>query len=180
MKNLYFLRHGESEFNKSMTWSGSTDTSLTELGKVQAANAGEAAENAGLAIDMIISSPLSRAIETAKIFASKIKYPVQDIVVDDEVIERNFGSLEGKKDLVAGTKYMLSESAIDNYPGVENIAELQARADKFYTYLKTIDKPVILVVGHGAFGRALRRSVNNLPINERGSAIKNAELVKFL
>ncbi len=180
MKHLYFLRHGESEFNKANTWSGSSDTPLTSKGVDQAKQAGQKAHKKALKFDLIITSPLSRAKQTALIFAEQMGYNQSKVLVRSDTVERNFGELEGNKNLVASTKYFIDEASIDQYKDVEKLKDLQKRADKFYEYLMSLDAETILVVGHGAFGRALRRRINNRPLSERGSPFQNAELTKFV
>jgi probable phosphoglycerate mutase len=180
MKRLYFIRHGESEFNKAHTWNGSSDTPLTAKGHAQAKQAGLNAKKKGLNFDAIISSPLSRAHETAKQVATAAGIPHDQIIIYDRFVERDFGKLEGRKDLVAVTRYFLDESDIDSYEGVESLTDLQKRADEVLSYLQALPYDTILIVGHGAIGRALRRSVKKEPLSKRGKSFNNAELVKFI
>lgn len=180
MKRLYFIRHGESEFNASHVWNGSSDTPLTPKGREQAKRAGQKAREQDLVFDVIISSPLARAHDTAKHVATAIDYPRDKIILHDQSIERDFGKLEGRKDLVAGTKYFIDESAIDPYDGVESLENLQKRADEFLTYLHSLPHDTILVVGHGGAGRALRRAIQQEPISKRGKSFANAELVRLI
>lgn len=180
MRRLYFVRHGESEFNKAKKWAGSSDTPLTSLGRKQAKKAGQKIKKQGLAFDVIIASPLERAHHTAKHIATEIDYPHDKIIIDNQLIERDFGSLEGKKDLLNATRYFIDESAIDNHPGAEKLQDLQKRADELLAYLHTLPHDSILIVGHGASGRALRRAIEKGPLNVRGKNIENAEVVKLI
>lgn len=180
MKSLYFIRHAESEFNRANKWAGSTDTPLTETGHAQAKAAAAGIRKQGLSFDIIISSPLERALETAKYVADALSYPHDKIVVDERLIERNFGSLEGKKSLVAATKYLVNESAIDSHEGVEALLELQTRADEFLKYLYNLPHDSVLVAGHGAFGRALRRAAKQHPLTLRGRSFANAEMERLI
>jgi probable phosphoglycerate mutase len=180
VKRLYFIRHGESEFNAGHKWAGSSDTPLTPKGREQAKLAGKKAREQGLVFDVIISSPLSRAHDTAKHMASELGYPHDKIILNDHFIERDFGKLEGRKDLVAGTKYFIDESAIDAYDGVESLETLQGRMDAFLAYLNSLPHDTILVVGHGGSGRALRRAVQKGSLKERGKSLANAEMVRLI
>ncbi|HVX48100.1 MAG TPA: histidine phosphatase family protein [Candidatus Saccharimonadales bacterium] len=181
MKRLYFIRHGESTFNASGRWAaGSSDTPLTAKGRGQARRAGQKAREEGLGFDIIISSPLARAFDTAKIIAAELGYPEDKIVLSDKFIERDFGKLEGRRDLVAGTKYFIDESAIDSYDGVEKLIDLQARMDEFLEYVRGLPQDTVLVVGHGGSGRALRRAIQGEPLSKRGESLGNAELVRFI
>ena len=181
MNHLYFLRHGLSEANKNaFVWSGDTDVPLAPEGIEEAILAGKKAKEAGLKVDLIISSPLSRAHDTAKIFAKEVGYPIDKIVLDNNLIERSFGVFENKKDLMAHVKYALNEASIDNYENVEKLGTLQERAQHFLEYVTNLEPETILVVGHGGFGRAFRRAVDDEPLHHRGETIQNADLLKFI
>lgn len=168
--------------NKQNRWSGHTDTPLAPEGHEQAKKAGIKAQQEGLIFDIIVSSPLQRAHNTAQHIATHTGYPHETIVLHDLFKERNFGALEGTHalNLKTSVKYLLDESAIDSLEGAETLAELQQRANKAYTYLQTLDHETVLVVAHGAFGRALYRSVHNMPITKRNVRYQNAEVVRFI
>ena len=180
MKHLYFIRHGLSEMNKQGTWSGHTDTPLSDEGHEQAKLAGKTAKQQGISFDVIVSSPLQRAHHTAKHVANHVDYPHENIMLHDLFKERHFGTLEGKRDFRISAEYVISEAAIDKYEGVEKMVDMQKRADDALEYLHSLDYDVVLVVAHGAFGRALHRSVNGLPVHKRVIRYKNAELVKLI
>ena len=180
MKHVYFVRHGQSEFNKSIKWAGSSDTPLTKLGHKQAIEAGKQLSAKAILPDIIICSPLQRAHDTAQHIAEQIGYPEKRILIKPALTERDFGILEGNKKLVAATRYMFDESAIDIYEGVESMDELDKRARKFVAYLETLDHETILLVGHGASGRAIKRVLKNLPRAHRGRPFGNAEVIKFV
>lgn len=179
MKHLYFVRHGLSEMNKLKQWGGA-DTPLAQEGHEQAKLTAQQIKDADLAVDVIISSPLPRALDTAKHIATAIDYPEDKIIQNDLFVERLFGDLEGTKDQKVFDEYLIDESSIDKIQGVERMTDLQWRAQKALDYLKNLPNDNILVVSHGAFGRALRRAVVHGPLNERGPGINNAELIKFI
>ncbi len=180
MKQIYFIRHGQSVMNESDLWAGSTDTPLTELGISQAKAAGLHAKNQGLAFDAIISSPKQRAHHTAKHIAQELGHPIQDIIVDPRLTERNFGELEGTPYINTKLAYHADERSIDAYKDVEPLQDLQNRADEFLEYAMSLPHDTILVAGHSAFGRALRRSVDKLPISERGESFDNAVITRLI
>jgi len=85
------LRHGQTELSVHRRYSGRGNPPLTELGREQAAAA--AAYVAGMeGISAVISSPLQRALDTAKAAASALGL---DVAVDDDLIETDFGAWEG-------------------------------------------------------------------------------------
>ncbi|OBA76100.1 bifunctional RNase H/acid phosphatase [Mycolicibacterium mucogenicum] len=85
------LRHGQTELSVHRRYSGRGNPPLTELGREQAAAA--AAYVAGIeGISAVISSPLQRALDTAKAAAGALGL---DVTVDDDLIETDFGAWEG-------------------------------------------------------------------------------------
>lgn len=153
MKSLYYVRHGQSEMNVAHLLSGTTNTPLTEKGREQAQSAIAAAKN--LSIDLIVTSPLSRAYDTAKIIAEGINYPIEDIQILDILLERTLGELEGapwSEKGIAGD--------IQGVKGAETNEQLLARAAKFYQEIQQNPADTILIAGHGAFSHALRQIVN--------------------
>lgn len=181
MKHLYLVRHGLSEDNTKNKWSSHTDTPLTPEGHAQAKEAGKTAKNQNLQFDTIVSSPLQRARHTAEHIARETGYPVEKIIFSDLLMERHFGELEGKRDDHARSKYLEhGEHAIDEYEGVESLEAMHVRAAEAFAYLQSLPADTILVVSHGAFGRALRRQVTGEPIHERMVSYKNAEIVQLI
>jgi uncharacterized phosphatase len=146
MQKLYFIRHGLSQMNIHGLFAGHTETPLTDRGRVQAVEAGKQA--AQLGIDLMVSSPLERAHETAAIIATEIGYSTDKIITSDLFLERNFGLMEGKD----------YEPNLDlgDVPGAETAEQLLERARTAVEWLKMQDADNILVVSHGSIGRALR------------------------
>ncbi len=170
MKHVYFCRHGLSQLNVDGKWAGSIETPLTDIGRKQAKEAGLQAKN--LHIDQIFSSPLARAYDTAKIIALEIGLPETSITMTDLLKERHFGVLEGKP-------YKPRQN-LDDFDGVETIASLIERAQKLLEQLRTTDTINILLVGHGAIGRAVRHALHpDIPVYP-SKAFDNAKIVKLL
>ncbi len=86
---LYLTRHGETDWNKQLKIQGIIDNPLNQTGITQAQSLQKFFSNKEL--DLIISSSLSRAIETATIATN-----CKPDIIDDRFIERNFGYFEGK------------------------------------------------------------------------------------
>ncbi len=92
---IYFIRHGESEANEKHIFAGQKeDSPLTNKGKLQARAEGEKINEMRLTISKIISSPLIRARDTAKIVAEVIQYD-HEILIDPRITEYDMGSLTG-------------------------------------------------------------------------------------
>jgi 2,3-bisphosphoglycerate-dependent phosphoglycerate mutase len=93
MHFITFLRHGESEGNVSGTLQGQLDYPLTSAGLEQAHSLASFWKSEGFVFDLIISSPLRRASQTAEIIASVLNIPLE---YDPIWKERNFGQLQGE------------------------------------------------------------------------------------
>lgn len=89
---ITLLRHGESEGNSSGVLQGQSDYPLTPLGVEQAKRLALFWKSNQVKYDLIISSPLLRASQTAEIIASSLKVPLE---FDPDWKERNFGQLQG-------------------------------------------------------------------------------------
>lgn len=170
MRHIYFCRHGLSQLNVDGKFAGTTETPLTAEGRKQAIAAGREAKRLG--IEYIVCSPLSRAHDTARLIALEIGYPEHDIDINSLAIERHFGSLEGQA--------WHPDLDIDGFADVETIDSILERAHMLVKHLHTIDAGTILVVSHGAFGRALRHTLNpDIPYSS-SERFENAQLVKLL
>lgn len=93
---LILLRHGQSEWNKSNQFTGWVDVRLTEQGKGEAARGGALMAETGLLPDILHTSVLSRAIQTADIAldaADRLWIPVRR---SWRLNERHYGALQGK------------------------------------------------------------------------------------
>lgn len=89
-REFLFLRHGQTDWNLQGRFQGHSDIPLNETGLAQARRAVERLSGQG--IELIISSPLIRALKTAAIIAERIERPIR---VDNGLMERTFGSFEG-------------------------------------------------------------------------------------
>lgn len=184
MKHLYYIRHGKTALNVKNLASGHTETPLTIEGIERALDAGSKMKNIQIHFDVIISSPLDRAVMTAQAIAKHIGYPLERIEKDQRIIERHFGELEAKSLLhdyhISRKEYETNPSVIDNIPGVEKAADLQARADAFFEYIKMRPEDTILLVGHSSFARALIRAIEHIPANAHIKPLDNTTLTKLI
>lgn len=168
MNHLYFVRHGLSELNVKGAWAGRTETPLTDEGRGQALLAGHEAKRLG--IDTIVSSPMGRAVETAQIIAEHIKIPLEAIHINKLLIERDFGQLEGQP--------YAPDLNLDGFSDIETFDTVVERARLAARWLHTLNGERILIVSHGAFGRAMRTLyLPSVPVTTK---FHNAEIVRFL
>jgi len=87
-----FLRHGESVGNAQSRWQGQSDYPLTEKGRAQARALAERWKSESVRFELVISSPLTRAKETAEIITTALNAPLE---FDPIWLERNIGEMEG-------------------------------------------------------------------------------------
>lgn len=94
---IYFLRHGQSQANADGVFAGPTyHAPLTKQGREQARLEGERIKAEGMVINLIVSSPIERAKETAEIIARAIGFDVSKIQYDARLAEYDMGALSGK------------------------------------------------------------------------------------
>lgn len=137
---FYFLRHGETEWNKKRLAQGQTDVPLNQTGRDQAEQARPLLDGRG--ITRMIASPLSRAYETAEIINRTLSVPIDR---QDDLKERFFGPFEGKP-WVSGF--------VDSEPGqgAETRAAFSERILTALVVLLERPGPLLLVSHGGVFG----------------------------
>lgn len=91
MTHIYLVRHGETDWNAQRRIQGSTDIPLNDTGREQAAITGRLL--ARRQWDAVVSSPLSRAFETASIIAREVGLP--EPTTREALVERAYGEAEG-------------------------------------------------------------------------------------
>lgn len=137
---IYFVRHGQTEWNKIGRMQGHIDIELNDEGKNQARIVKEKLKE--IKFDKVFSSPLKRAKETAEIICS------QEITIDDRLIERFNGELEGKfKDEI--TVYPDFNDPNDTRFGIESLNSFKDRINNFLDEItKNYKNKNVLVVTH--------------------------------
>lgn len=90
IENLYFLRHGETELNRQFRIQGRVDEPLNDVGRGQLREAAD--YFAKIDIDRVMSSPLSRAVESAKIGTAAKNIEIETA---EWLMEINHGKTEG-------------------------------------------------------------------------------------
>ena len=146
MKKIYFVRHGQSEYNLKKIYSGNIDTKLTDLGKHQARKTGELLKDKN--VTFILASDLSRAYCTATSIKDVIdpenRMEIQSTSLLQEVF---FGDLQGQK----YGEYCGLIYAIESGTG-ESAQALYNRGNQVLELIHSIKtEGDILVVGHSSF-----------------------------
>lgn len=162
-RRVWFLRHGQTDWNAERRYQGHADIALNETGRAQAARNGAAlkdliAEPGRVAF---ISSPLIRATGTLEIARAAMGLPAKRYAIDDRLIEIDLGHWNGKThDEVAAEdpgvhERREKEKWAFRTPGGESYAEAASRVRDFLVGLVLLDRPAV-IAGHGASGRILR------------------------
>lgn len=163
MNKIFLVRHGQDTDNAADTLNGRRDTLLTALGRRQARLV--ANKLIGHGLQVIYTSPLKRAAETAKIIAKELS--INKIVIEKYLTERDFGVLTGKPvhDILKYTNQVLPSDGINYFlevEGAEDFATLLLRGKKILEKLqrKHPDEN-ILIVTHGDIGKMIRAAYHN-------------------
>jgi len=167
MKHIYLTRHGHSVLNELGLFAGHTETQLTDTGKNQAQKAGKKLVNKQ--IDLIIASPMIRTRQTAEIIADVIKYDKHKILYSDLLKERFYGELEGKTYI----------PHLSKGPQTEDNKSIIERAKQFIDDLSKMDYSNVLIVTHGATGRAIIHNFNPKTSFGEVKRLKNAKVIKL-
>jgi broad specificity phosphatase PhoE len=163
---LFLVRHGESVHNHSHICSGRIDCPLSLTGKLQVSEVAEKLK--GESIDLIISSDLQRARDTAIAIA---KFHECEVFTDELLRERNFGPNEGKPFPKSWDWTRLPEE-------VESDEAICCRVAEFLTKLGKHKNKNILVASHAGVMMALLTILNEQDSSEfyKYEGIKNTEV----
>lgn len=121
MTLIYLVRHGETDWNRERRIQGSTDIPLNETGRAQATRTGRLLSTRSW--DGIVSSPLSRALETGQIIADAVGIARVDVEILDAIVERRYGEAEGLDDVQLSERFPRNTPV----PGRERREDVAAR-----------------------------------------------------
>ena len=131
---IYIIRHGQTELNNRQALQGRSDHPLKSQGIAQAKAAASRLRERGIIFDRVFSSPLIRAIQTARIIAPGVL-----VETDDRLIEMDYGPYEGM-DLNAPAPEVIAVFGdfIHNPTprGMEPLADVVARTGAFMEEIK--------------------------------------------
>ncbi|HUC23329.1 MAG TPA: 2,3-bisphosphoglycerate-dependent phosphoglycerate mutase, partial [Streptosporangiaceae bacterium] len=105
MSTLILIRHGESEWNDKGLFTGWVDVRLSDRGRTEAARAGQQLTDAGLRPDVVHTSVLSRAIETANSVLDVAGLSWLPVRRSWRLNERHYGALQGKDKAATREQY---------------------------------------------------------------------------
>jgi probable phosphoglycerate mutase len=167
---IYFVRHGETLWNTERRWQGRKDSALTEAGRAHALANAETLLEAVQDVRVLpfVSSPLGRARATMDIIRRQLDLPLDGYAVDERLAELAFGDWEGMtaREIRAAAPEawaVFQAAPWDGAPcGGESYADMVARLRGWLDELQGD----VVVVAHGAVGRALRCMNLRLPTQE--------------
>ncbi|MDE5583749.1 MAG: histidine phosphatase family protein [Ruminococcus sp.] len=159
---IYSTRHGQTEFNRQDIILGTTDTELNPLGLRQAENLAEQVKT--LDIDIIISSPMKRALQTAKAVAEKNSL---EIITDSRLREWDYGDYEAKTRFAEGFAENKKNFGVRMGKNGESLLQLSHRV---YSALDDIIKNYsgknVLTVSHGGVCRVIETYFHDMTTAE--------------
>ena len=165
---LGLLRHGQTDWNIDLRLQGTTDIAMNHVGIEQVQTAAKHLDNSW---DLILSSPLSRARQSAEIVAEQIG--IENIVIEPLLLERAFGIGEGLTYAEWGEKF----AKLDDIPGAESRSEVERRARELLGHIEqNYAGAKVLAVSHGALIRFVLSEVTAGAIPPAGERLQNASL----
>lgn len=171
---LYFIRHGETDWNAEGRYQGSQDIPLNDRGRHQADQNGQLLarllKRAGRHPSEFnwYCSPLGRTRETMQRIRSAFAEPLPEVSFDKRLVEVSFGVYEGRLhvELAAGEMTMAGERDANFWyfrpPSGESYEDVAQRVLAFRDGLKGPS----VVVAHGGILRILRRLIEGFPLIE--------------
>lgn len=159
--DIWLVRHGETEWNRTGRYQGTTDIPLNDIGLEQARLVAQrlAAEH----WDAIIASPLSRALETARAIAHAANRDDVDGTLDD-LTERAYGDAEGLT--IAEREERWPDGL---WPGLEPQESIFARARRVLaSVLANHARKRVILVSHGGLINAILHEISD---GEQGTGV---------
>ncbi|HEY8921849.1 MAG TPA: histidine phosphatase family protein [Candidatus Limnocylindria bacterium] len=155
-RQIWLARHGETEWSRDGRHTGLTEIPLTNLGRSQAEALG--ARLAGHRFSLVLTSPRSRASETARLAG------FADGEVDPDLAEWDYGDLEGRRSAEIAADHPGWTIWTGPWPGGETIGQVSARADRVLARCLAPDVTGdTLIFGHGHMLRVLAARWLDMP-----------------
>ena len=160
---IFIMRHGETDFNQAHRLQGQKDIPLNENGRDQARLAGEEFRQRGILFNRVISSPLFRARETAKIVSRQ-----EDMEIFNSLMEIDFGRYEGIKyeDIDENMRNFFHDpQKFIPMRKMESYTHLFERISHFLDWLKQLEgEGNLLILSHGAAIHAMMNQIYQLKL----------------
>jgi len=153
---MYLVRHGETEWSRARRHTGRTDVPLNEVGEAEAKALGQHLR--GLEVDRVLSSPLIRAVTTARLagFGDRLE-------TTDALLEFDYGDYEGLTTPEIRASRPGWDLFRDGCPGGETVEAAAARARGLLAELTAAGDGRVLLFSHGHQLRILTACFLGLP-----------------
>jgi len=160
---IYYIRHGETEWNALGRLQGTQDIPLNALGRVQAIQAGNllgelvARDGRDIASLPFVASPLGRARATMELVRETLKLPAEGYAIDPRLREIGYGKWEGATlpEMQAADPVFFARRLTEKWTlapeGGETYADVELRVREWYD---TLDADTV-AVAHGGTARAM-------------------------
>ena len=171
---IYLVRHGQTNSNLTSIYNY-VNEDINENGIKQAEELKEKIKD--IDYDIVICSPLKRALHTAKI----INVNNKKIIIDNRLEERKHGSLEGKPTSVTNREDYWNYYSKTKYGTEEGVIEICNRVKEFLDDLKNKDYSSVLIVAHSGISKAFYVYFNGIPEDGRllDKGLKNIEVIEY-
>nr|MDO4976607.1 histidine phosphatase family protein [Eubacteriales bacterium] len=174
---LYFVRHGQSEWNVADKICGSTDSPLTELGHKQAIETGKAILDQGIKANYIIYSPLSRAMDTALHISEMTGIPAK---AEPRIMEQNFGKWEGTSPRNSLEFRKDKTNFINSFGNGESMFRMAQRIYNVIDEIIADEDHTYIMVAHNGIARFVNSYFHNMENQEFADfSVKNCQVNKF-
>jgi len=166
---LYIIRHGQTNNNITNLWIGQTDVLMNDFGRSQARGLSKLFSKTH--IDVILSSPLKRALETGRIVAKGHKET--DFIIVPAFIEIDCGKATGLLENEARKKFpkifgQWAKNLDPRMPGGESNEDIEKRAiPALNRFLRTYQGKTILISGHAMLNKNLIGHFMGTPYGKR-------------
>lgn len=180
MSKIYFVRHGQSEWNVEAKVCGCTDSPLTEKGRAQAQETArvikERIDAGEMHIDEILASPLSRAYNTGLAISEATGVPIR---IEPRIIEQNFGEWEGENKDTAEFHYAKAQFG-DGHKGGESNMRVAQRVYNLLDELSKDTEHTYLLAAHNGIARIVYTYFYDMTNEEFASfQLDNAHVLEF-
>jgi len=163
-KQLYLIRHGETRSNREGIFRGRLEIPLAETGRQQARELGKSLAQSG--ISAIISSPLARTVETAR-----IAFPNLEVKTDETLNNLDLGEWSGRRKVDIQHEFpgewerWTQDPHNIRFPGGESLAHVHERASCFLKWFRDKGDNTLAAVTHRSVIKCLLGVVLGLETN---------------
>ncbi len=161
---LILIRHGQTNYNAEQRFQGRIDIPLNRLGREQALQLKDTLDSETIRLEVIFSSPLQRATETA----SMIVPDDSKLMIDDRLIEIDLGKFDGKLETtiaeeIGAQQYLRwrNQNFVEPAPSGESLSEVIARVESFIAHLQNFKQhSTIGIVAHQGVLMAMKSAIS--------------------